>query len=228
MRIACLLIILSGYYPSTLSAQQKIRLTDNWEFLKEDAGSIWEVMRPVTKGNPESVPLWQAVNLPHCVNAEDAVDPDVNYYQGPAWYRTQLPIKNPYSNGRTLLFFEGAGQKTDVYVYTTKVGSHTGGYDEWSVDITEAVAAFQKTAVYQSQFKGKIPISVRTDNSRDLEMIPSGLSDFNIYGGIYRYLNLVYTPPVAIDKLFAKAETDKTGKSATVKVTARFYPVSNT
>ncbi len=124
---------------------------------------------------------------------------------------------------RTLLFFEGAGQKTDVYVYTTKVGSHVGGYDEFVVDITDAVEAFSKTPIAQSQFKGKIPISIRTDNSRDLEMIPSDLSDFNIYGGIYRYLNLVYMPPVAIDKLFAKAETDKQGKTGNVQVSARFF-----
>ncbi|OQP67627.1 glycoside hydrolase [Niastella populi] len=204
-------------------AQQTTRLTGNWEFIKQDAGGIWELVRPVGKGNPESVSLWQTVQLPHCVNADDAVDPDVNYYQGPAWYRTQLDIENPYSNGRTLLFFEGAGQKTDVYVYMTKVGSHTGGYDEFVVDITDAVEAFRKLPVAQSRFKGKIPIAVRTDNSRDLEMIPSDLSDFNLYGGIYRYLNLVYQPPVAIDKLFAKAEVDKTGKIGTVQVSARFF-----
>jgi beta-galactosidase len=152
LRWLFLLLIVNG----AVRAQQTIRLTGNWEFLKQDVGGIWELVRPVGKGNPESVPLWQPVQLPHCVNAEDAVDPDVNYYQGPAWYRTQLDIRNPYSNGRTLLFFEGAGQKTDVYIYTTKVASHTGGYDEWTVDITEAVAAFQKTTVYHNQFKGKI------------------------------------------------------------------------
>jgi beta-galactosidase len=218
-----LLMIVSG----PVSAQQTSRLTGNWEFLKQDVGGIWEVVRPVGKGNPESVPLWKTVQLPHCVNAEDGVDPDVNYYQGPAWYRTQLDINNPYSNGRTLLFFEGAGQKTDVYVYTTKVGSHVGGYDEFVVDITDAVEAFRKLPVAQSQFKGKIPVAVRTDNSRDLEMIPSDLSDFNIYGGIYRYLNLVYIPPVAIDKLFAKAEVDKAGKVGTVQISTRLFPSSH-
>ena len=86
------------------------------------------------------------------------------------------------------MHFEGAGQKTNVYVYTTEVGSHVGGYDEWTVDITDAVDSFKKTDAFQKQFKGKIPISIRCDNSRDLEMIPSDLSDFNLYGGIYRYL----------------------------------------
>ena len=110
-------------------------------------------MRPVKEGNPESVPLWTNVSLPHCVNAEDAVDPDINYYQGPAWYRTQLTITNPYNNGRTLLHFEGAGQKTEVYVYTQKVSSHVGGYDEFTVDITDAVESFRKNKAFMEQFK---------------------------------------------------------------------------
>ncbi len=206
-----------------LFAQQRIRLIDNWEFLKQDLGGIWEAVRPVGKGNPESVPLWQPVQLPHCVNAEDAVDPDVNYYQGPAWYRTQLSVSNPYTHGRTLLHFEGAGQKTAVYVYTTKVGEHVGGYDEWRVDITDAVAAFQQTDICKKQFKGKVPVSIRTDNSRDLEMIPSDLSDFNVYGGIYRYLNLEYLPAVSVEQLFVQAGTDAAGKTGTLQVSARLY-----
>jgi len=206
----------------SLAAQQIKRLTDNWEFLKQDVGGIWEAVRPVKEGNPEEVPLWTRVSLPHCVNAEDAVDPDVNYYQGPSWYRAQLDIQNPYGNGRTLLHFEGAGQKTEVYVYTTKVGSHVGGYDEFTIDITDAMNEFKKTEVFQKQFNGKIPIAIRTDNSRDLEMIPSNLSDFNLYGGIYRYLNLVYTPSVSIEKIFASSETDKEGKIGRLFIKSRF------
>ncbi|GGH02555.1 glycoside hydrolase family 2 TIM barrel-domain containing protein [Pedobacter zeae] len=222
-QIARISLFIMLFTSQLLFAQQSVRLNNNWEFLKQDLGGIWEAVRPVGMGNPEAVPLWQKVSLPHCVNAEDAVDPDVNYYQGPAWYRTQLNISNPYQNGRTILHFEGAGQKTEVYVYTTKVATHVGGYDEWKVDITDAVAAFKKTDVYQKQFKGKVPVSIRTDNSRDLEMIPSNLSDFNVYGGIYRYLNLVYAPALSVDQLFAKAEVDAQGKLGKLSVKARFY-----
>ena len=204
-------------------AQQKSRIDTGWEFLKQDLGGIWEAVRVAAKGSSESVPIWEEVTLPHCFNAQDAVDPDVNYYQGPGWYRTRLKVENPYSRGRILLHFEGAGQKTDVYVHTTKVGSHTGGYDEWTVDITDAVAAFKKTDIFGAQFKGMIPIAIRCDNSRDLEMIPSDLSDFNIYGGIYRYLNLVYVPELSLEKLFVKAEVDKSGKAGHVHVRGRFY-----
>lgn len=209
-------------------AQQSTRLTANWQFVKQDLGGVWEAVRPVTKNGPETVPVWTNITLPHCVNATDAVDPDVNYYQGPSWYRTQLTINNPYNKGRTLLHFEGAGQKTEVYIYTTKVGSHVGGYDEWTVDITHAADSFSKTEVCKKQFGGKIPLSIRCDNSRDPEMIPSNLSDFNIYGGIYRYLHLVYRPAVSMDKLFLQAETDKDGKMGKLSIGTRLYNPSNT
>lgn len=219
-----LFILLCWLLPyQNLRAQYKQRLNEGWEFLRQDLGGVWEAVRPLTKTGPENVPVWQKISLPHCFNAEDAVDAVPNYYQGAAWYRTQLAINNPYKNGRTILHFEGAGQKTDVYVYTTKVGSHIGGYDEFSIDITDAVAAFQKTEVFTKGFNGKIPIVVRTDNSRDLEMIPSNLSDFTVYGGLYRYLNLIYVPPVSIDKIFATASVNENTASGNLKIKARLY-----
>lgn len=183
-------------------------LTDGWQFIRQDMAGIWEVFRPVKSGKPESVPLWTDVVLPHCFNATDAVDPDVCYYQGAGWYRTLLETDNPYDNGRTLLKFDGAGQKSDVYVYTEKVGSHTGGYDKWTVDITDAVKAFKNTAVCRERFAGKVPVAVRCDNSRDVEMIPSDMSDFNIYGGLYRKVSLVYTPETYLDNIRIKTEKD--------------------
>lgn len=207
------LIIASSLLPViSFSQTTTVRLNDNWQFLKSDLGGIWEAVRPILKpGNPECVPLWENVTLPHCFNASDAVDPDVNYYQGPGWYKTQLEINNPFENGRTLLHFEGAGQKTEVFIYTTRVGSHVGGYDEWTVDITDAVKSFLSDKKNVATFKGKIPLSIRCDNSRDVEMIPSDLSDFNLYGGIYRYLNLKYVPVVELERLFVNASVDAKG-----------------
>jgi beta-galactosidase len=217
------LIIVAILLNTVVNAQQKTRLNTNWEFLRQDVGSIWETVRPLTKDGPETYPLWSKVNLPHCFNVRDAVDPDVNYYQGPGWYRTQLKMDNPYKNGHTVLHFEGAGQKTEVYVYTTKVGSHVGGYDEWFVDITQAVEDFKKTTAFTKQFKGKIPVEIRCDNSRDAESIPSQMSDFNVYGGIYRYLNLVYQPQVAITNVLASASVNQEHKNGVIDVRSIFY-----
>ncbi len=224
IKYTLLALILWGL-SSSLSAQinygNKQWLIDDWEFLRSDLGSIWEAVRPAGKGDPETVPLWTKVELPHCFNADDAVDPDVNYYQGPGWYRKMLDVNNPYTNGRTILHFEGAGQKTEVYIHTQKVGSHVGGYDEWVVDITEAVNTFLQSEDAK-RFNGKIPLSIRCDNSRDTEMIPSDLSDFNLYGGLYRYLNLVYTPAISITGIHAEASVDANGKNGSLKIDAAF------
>lgn len=216
--ILCLLLgcLWANSVSALIPTNHKQRLTTGWEFIRQDMGSIWEVMRPVPgAGKPEAVPLWQKVTLPHCFNAEDAVDPDVNYYQGTGWYRTTLHIDNPYKDGRIYLEFEGAGQNTEVYVYTTLVASHTGGYDEWKADITKAVEQFRSTPACRERFGGKIPVAIRCDNSRDTETIPSDMSDFNLYGGIYRYVNLVYTPAHSIGQVQINARTtpgDKLGK----------------
>ncbi len=210
---------LQAIVPST----QKTRLNEGWEFIRQDMATVWEVMRPAREGQPEIVPLWTPVTLPHCFNAEDAVDPDVNYYQGAGWYKTFLSIDNPHPDGRVLLDFEGAGQKTQVYVYTTLVGSHVGGYDGWKVDITDAVQAFAQTEVCRTRFGGKIPVAVRCDNSRDVEMIPSDMSDFNLYGGLYRYVNLVYVPAVSLECIQIDASVDEKGKNGSLRITTSLY-----
>lgn len=213
---------------SQINYSEKMRLNDDWQFLRQDLGNIWEAVRkPAGKDTPETVPLWTNVTLPHCFNAEDGVDPNVNYYEGPGWYKKMLDINNPYKSGRTLLQFEGAGQKTDVYIYTEKVGSHVGGYDEWTIDITEAVNRFLQSEEAK-RFDGKVPLSICCDNTRDAEMIPSDLSDFNIYGGIYRYLNLIYTPMIAFTEIGIDASVDSKGKEGILKILTYFTDYSNT
>ena len=221
-------LMLGSYYGinAKVPVGDKQRLADGWQFLRQDIGNIWETVRPVRAGQPEEVPLWETVSIPHCFNAEDGVDPDVNYYQGPGWYKTMLEIDNPYKNGRVVLEFEGAGQKTDVYVYTTKAGSHVGGYDSWNVDITDAVNSFLSSPESE-RFGGKIPLSIRCDNSRDAEMIPSDLSDFNVYGGLYRHVNLVYLPGATAEVISIRPRLSENMRKADVEIDASFYNPSD-
>lgn len=107
-------------------------------------------------------------------------------------------------------------------MYTQLKSVVTWGDDSWNVDITDAVADFlaSDNAVH---FNGKVPLSIRCDNTRDAEMIPSDLSDFNLYGGIYRYLNLVYLPPVSVASLKIEPHLDKNLKRANLKINTYFY-----
>jgi len=200
------------------AASPNQRLLTGWDYRQGNLGGPWELWRKVT----DDTITWQQVKLPHCFNAFDAVDPDTTYYQGPGWYRTRLKVENPYPNGRTLLHFEGAGQKTEVYVEQKKVGSHIGGYDEFVVDITdEAVAAITK-----QDNKETASIAVLCDNSRDLEMIPSNLSDFNLYGGLYRYVNLIYVPAVSLERVHVESNVGVDG-TASVTINGRLYNPTN-
>jgi len=209
----------SGDLQTNALEATKQRLLNGWDYHKGSIGGVWEAWRKAAN----DMNVWQPVTLPHCFNASDAVDPDTPYYQGPGWYRTKIKIENPHSNGRTLLHFEGAGQKTDVHVHTEKVRSHVGGYDEFIVDITDAAARFSKRPVEKdAKDPGLIPIAIMCDNTRDLEMIPSNLSDFNLYGGLYRYLNLVYVPAISVEQVHVLSTIDPQGK-ASVTVRGRLY-----
>ncbi len=223
------------------------RLSAGWEYHQGPltAGDAWK---------PDD--SWKSVTLPHCFNAYDACDPDTPYYRGQGWYRTHIKINNPYPNGRTLLHFEGAGQTSTLYVgndiagkYTgggeelprdggimggnftdfagyMRVGKHIGGYDEFLLDITTAANETAIAAVNATPDASKLPVIVVCDNSHDDNRMPSDLSDFTLYGGLYRHVNLVYVPAVSV----AKAHIDYTlpadksdNTTAKVSVTAALY-----
>ena len=187
------------------------RLSGGWEYYRGSLGSTWEIWRGDAATDNVT---WTAVSLPHCFNARDAVDPEVRYYQGPGWYRKQLKTENPFASGRTLIHFNGAGQKSQVFVGMNLVGEHIGGYDEWTVDITDSVAKDAKNGI--------IPLAIRCDNSRDAETIPSDLSDFNRYGGLYRHVTLNYVPAISLEQIHIEPKLASDGK-ATVKLRAQLY-----
>ena len=218
--IILILLFQTSYSQNYHSTQ----LQSGWEFYKGDLGSTWEALRT---GRPAELPQWQGVSIPHCYNAFDAVDPDQEYYQGPAWYRSYIDINNPYTDGRTILHFEGAGQKTNVFIAEFPAGEHTGGYDEFRIDLTDPLKKF-RNKYSEDDFGGKIPLIIRVDNSRDTEMIPSDLSDFHLYGGIYRHLNLVYVPRVSVSNVLISPDMSSDLKSTELKIETIIYNPAET
>jgi beta-galactosidase len=192
-------------------AQNRLPLAAGWEFYRGSLGSSWEIWRGDAATDNVK---WTPVTLPHCFNARDAVDPDGHYYEGPGWYRTHLKIANPFPNGRTLLHFDGAGQKSQVFVGLNKIGEHVGGYDEWDVDITAASS--------NTDTNGELPVAVLCDNSRDAESIPSDLSDFCRYGGLYRHVSLVYVPAISLGQVHIEPVL-AADRTASVQIRAQLY-----
>jgi beta-galactosidase len=187
------------------------RLDTGWQFRQGPLDGVWEVWRP--EENDE----WQPASLPHCFNASDACDPDRPYFRGQGWYRMRLALHNPFSSGRTVLHFQGAGQTSTLWVGSTLIGTHKGGYDEFVFDISDAVRQLRA-----AEMAAGVPIAVLCDNSPDLDRVPSDLSDFCLYGGLYRHVNLVHLPAVALDAVHVLPVLATDG-SAQVSVKARLY-----
>ena len=191
-------------------------LDSGWEYYQGPLDGPWEVWRG------DEIAVWEKVQLPHCFNHYDACDPDTPYYRGHGWYRTRIPISNPLKNGRTLLYFEGAGQTSQLYVGNALVGTHVGGYDEFVFDITDTLAAAASGAGLARTNNSGVAIAVLCDNSQDLDRSPSDLSDFSLYGDLYRHVYLVYAPAVSLESVHI-APTVAPGSPATVSVKARLF-----
>lgn len=219
MRPFIVMALLAVVQPVAGSSFSSRPLTGGWQYIRGDMGSIWEVFRPIpAPGKPESVPLWTDVTLPHCFNATDAVAPDVNYYEGPGWYRTVLSDSLLRHDGAIQLEFEGAGQCTDVYLYTTYIQRHEGGYDEWQADLTHAIRQFAQQHPAELQRLGGIPLAIRCDNSRCVERIPSDMSDFNLNGGLYRSVNLLLLPHSNLSEWRIDTQVDEHGRQGQVQM----------
>ena len=189
-------------------------LATGWEYYQGPLDPRFQVWKS------EELVVWQPVSLPHCFNHYDACDPDVPAYRGPGWYRTRLRIENPFPRGRTILHFEGAGQRAEVWTGTQLAGKHDGGYDEFLIDVTDACRALKPGE--------DLSLSVLCDNSRDIDRMPSDLSDFTLYGGLYRHLHLVYVPAVSLEAVhthvsFGPPVSFEPGHAAEVRITARLY-----
>jgi beta-galactosidase len=191
-----------------------VKLLDAWDHYRDSLAGPWEAW------HGDEIAAWEKVTLPHCFNHYDACDPDTPYYRGQGWYRTEIPNTLPANNGRVLLHFEGAGQTTTVWINNQLIGTHVGGYDEFVYDITDALKAAPIAGAIK-QSPNTVALTVLTDNSRDLERSPSDLSDFSLYGGLYRRVHLVTVPAVSIES--AKITPILSVNNPNVRVEIKLY-----
>lgn len=181
---------------------------DDWDYYEGPLARPWEVWQG-------RIADWETVSLQHCFDYYDGCDPDKLYCRRHGWYPKQVRVSNPLKDGRTLLHFEASGQTSHVYVGNAPAGTHIGGYDEYAFDITDVLAVpdpYGRNA--------DVALAVLCDNSEDLASPPSDLSDYSLYGGLYRHAHLVNVPAVSIECVHIAPEFTP-GSSAVVKVRTR-------
>jgi len=123
------------------------------------------------------------VDIPHTWNY-DAVSIRLQYNRGLANYIKELNIPQDWADKRIFIRFKGVNNVGNLFVNGQYVGEHKGGYTAFTTEITSFL-----------KFGTSNNIWMRVSNSPQLDFMPIN-SDFNIYGGIYRDVELIVVDQV--------------------------------
>lgn len=151
-----------------------VNLNENWNFRFSNQVNKWSSKR---------------VDLPHTWNSQDALSGNVEYTRGLGNYEKKIFIKSEYKGKRVFVRFEGVNTVATVFINRKYAGEHRGGYSAFVIEITDKVDYGKENSIL-----------VRVNNSEQLDIMPLG-GDFNMYGGIYRDVNLIVTEDVCISPL---------------------------
>lgn len=106
----------------------------NWQNLN----GLWDyAIRP--KGENNIGEFDGKILVPFCIESSLS---GVQKYVGKdneLWYQREFEVPSKWNGKRILLHFGAVDWKCDVWVNDIKVGSHTGGYTPFSMDITQAL-----------------------------------------------------------------------------------------
>jgi beta-galactosidase len=160
------------------------RFVQNWSFIQDDNLTDSDALA----GNTAA---WSMVTLPHTWNAKDAAGLHVTkpYKRGIGWYR--LEFDTPRAGNRHWLEFGAASIVADVWLNGQKLGQHKGAFTIFRFDVTDQLAA-----------TGKNTLVVKVDNRApekddDVTAIIPLAGDFNMSGGLYRYVSIISTAAAA-------------------------------
>jgi len=133
--------------------------------------------------------IWQVIDLPHTWNKDDAFNGNIRYYRGQGTYQKILFIEKKWQGKRLFIKFDGVNTVSNIFVNGKHIGEHRGGYTAFVFEITDDV-----------KFGEENILQVRVSNALQLDVMPL-VGDFNIYGGIYRDVNLLITDSICISPL---------------------------
>lgn len=122
---------------------------------------------------------WEQIGLPHSFSIPYFRSKD--FYTGYGWYRKSLDIPAKWIPEKSVfLEFDGVFQEAEVFVNGKKAGAHEGGYDGFSIEITEYI------------HPGVNSLAVRVNNLWKPQLAPRA-GEHVFSGGIYRNVRLVAT-----------------------------------
>nr|WP_237709691.1 glycoside hydrolase family 2 TIM barrel-domain containing protein [Microbulbifer agarilyticus] len=130
---------------------------------------------------------WRALRLPHDWSIEQDFDPSLDgataYLPGGiGWYRKSFVTPKTAGKNRSLLYFDGIYNHSEIWLNGTRVGGRINGYTPFYIDITDHLLDPGKQNL----------VAVRVDRSRYID------SRWYPGAGIYRDVKLVSVDPLHI------------------------------
>ncbi|MCC8089723.1 MAG: hypothetical protein LIO79_10785 [Rikenellaceae bacterium] len=149
---------------------QTVNISRNWQF------SLNNDISPQSR---------VTVDIPHTWNY-DAVAVKKEYYRGVANYIKDLRIPAEWRGKRVFIRFKGVNSEANLLVNGRFVGEHKGGFTAFTFELTDYLRYGSSNSFW-----------VRVNNSPQLDVMPVN-GDFNMYGGIYRDVELIVTDDINI------------------------------
>ena len=157
-----------------------IARTDAAEVISLNVG--WEFYRGFQASKEQRL----KVELPHTWNAADGMFGNVDYYRGLCTYERALLLPESCRGKRVFLRIEAAQTVADVFLDYHFLKQHKGGYTAFVTELTDYLEPGRESK-----------LEIRVSNAQTMDIAPI-CGDFNIYGGLYRGVELIVTDDVCI------------------------------
>lgn len=158
----------------TTQAREIYTLNEGWRFFFADENSSDNA---------------RIVSLPHTWNL-DAAGAAGSYLRTSARYTNTLVIPDGWRGKRLFVKFYGVQNTADLFVNGQLAGEHRGGTTAFTFEITDKV-----------RFGAENILSVAVSNYAQNDILPVS-TDQNVYGGIYRDIELIVTGQTCISPLY--------------------------
>jgi hypothetical protein len=148
-------------------------------------------------------------------------------YHGVAWYWREFEAPaNPRPDGRWLLRFWAVDYLAEVWLNGTRVGGHEGGETPFVLDVTGSIRAGAKNLLavrVLNPSHERIDGIVLNETPKQARVIPYNAGAAYNHGGITGSVELLATPAVRVEDLFAQADP----KTGTIRIQANVRNASN-
>jgi len=172
---------------SAQAMESKAASAESPTFASKPFNERWEFALNTTNAIPSTV--WQTVTLPHTAQLAPLLMGDM-MWMGECLYRKVFAADPAWKGKRVCLNIEGAMHTADISFNGKAVGSHTGGYLPFQIDLSEVI-----------NYGATNELLIKLDNRENTDLPPGKpyrQLDFSWYHGLYRNVELQVTDKLHI------------------------------